>query len=478
MEEAYEVEDDFDLEEEFEEPATRPADAGGSMPNNLQAEQALLGGLIFEPEQFDFIEGKVLPEDFFAPTHGMVFAAMQNLRERQQPIDPILLQTELENRGHLNAVGGVSGLNALTDAATSGANVEHYAAIIIDLAARRRYIQACHTGIAAASAPDAKAVDVLGEAEKSIQSIVTRNFSGKVQTIHEVLNETWSIIDAFLREPSRLNGVMTTYTELDEKLTGLHDDELIIIAGRPSMGKTTFGLNIARNVAVNYKQPVAIFTLEMSSTNIASNLLSAQAKVDSIKLRSHHFSAEDMEHLSAATEVLQDAPIYIDETPAISLPELRGKARHLKLRNNIKLIVIDYLQLMTASAVAKNRSREQEVSEVSRGLKALAKELHIPVIALSQLSRKSEARGESKRPMLSDLRESGAIEQDADVVLMLHREDYYNKDKPDYTPTGEAEVIIAKNRNGPTGAVPLIFIGNQLRFENKALQAGYVPSSR
>ncbi|MCD8140209.1 MAG: replicative DNA helicase [Planctomycetaceae bacterium] len=446
---------------------------GGPTPHNLQAEQALLGGLLLQPNQFDFIEGKVNPEDFFAPTHGMVFAAMQALRARQQPIDPILLQTELMARGHLDTVGGVVGLAALTDAATTGANVEYYADIIQDLSARRRLIQTCTDTIIAASQPDATSTDLLGEAETSIRNIVTRNFGSKVFTMREVMQTTWDNIDAFMANSELVNGVTTSYTELDQMLTGLHDDELIIIAGRPAMGKSTFALNIARNVGVKSRQAVVVFTLEMSATNIVSNMLAAQAHVDGIKMRNHNFSREDMDRLNTATEQLNDAPIFIDETPAISLAELRGKARHLKLRNDIRLVVIDYLQLMTASAVARNRSREQEVSEVSRGLKALAKELHIPIIALSQLSRKPENRTDP-RPMLSDLRESGAIEQDADVVLMLHRPDYYNKEGD--VPTGEAEVIIAKQRNGPTGAVKLAFINHQLRFENLALRADYNPS--
>ena len=444
---------------------------GGSSPHNLTAEQALLGGLLLEPDQFDFIEGKVREEDFFAPTHGMIFAAMQALRKRQQPIDPILLQSELKAEGRLDTVGGVMGLSSLTDAATSGANVEHYADIIQDLAALRRLIQVSMDSIAAASAPDAKATDLLGEAENNVRSIVTRNFNGKVFSMREVLQKTWDNIELFMANKESLNGISTGFTELDNRLTGLHDDELIIVAGRPAMGKSTLALNILRNVIGKGQHAAVLFTLEMSAENIVRNMLAAQARVEGQKLRTFNFTNEDREKLDIATEQLNDAPLFIDETPAISLSELRGKARHLKLRHDIRLIIIDYLQLMTASSVARNRSREQEVSEVSRGLKALAKELHVPVIALSQLSRKPEGRQDT-RPILSDLRESGAIEQDADVVLMLHRPDYY---KPEDHP-GEAEVIVAKQRNGPTGVVNLAFIGNQLRFENLALNAGYDPS--
>jgi replicative DNA helicase len=321
-------------------------------------------------------------------------------------------------------------------------------------------------------------MDLLGVAESNVRDIVTRNFHGHVLPIKEVLKKTWDIIDMMMSQKGGgSNGLLTHFTHLDQMLTGLHEDELIIVAGRPAMGKTTFALNMLRNVVTKGNFPAVLFTLEMSAENIARNMLCAQGRIDAQKLRNHSFNRDEMKTLSIASGELQDAPFFIDETPAISLSELRGKARHLKIRHDIRLIVIDYLQLMTASSVARNRSREQEVSEISRGLKALAKELHIPVVALSQLSRKPEGRT-NPVPILSDLRESGAIEQDADVVLMLHRPEYYAaKDASDADrKAGEAEVIIAKQRNGPTGVANMAFIGNQLRFENLAVNAGYDPS--
>ena len=451
---------------------------GGANPHNLDAEQALLGGILVDPDQFDFIEGKITEEDFFAPSHGMVFAAMQSLRKKQQPIDPVLLRNELKNESRLDAVGGVSGLSALLDAATSGANVEHYATIIQDLAALRRLIKTSMESIKAATAPNANAQDLLGEAEQNVRSIVTKNFHGNALPMNEVLKKTWDNLEKLWTNKNMTSGLATGFTELDQMLTGFHEDELIIVAGRPAMGKTTFALNVIRNVVTKSRRAAVLFTLEMSAENIARNILSAQARVEGQKLRHHSLSRDDMEALSRASEQLNDAPLWIDETPAISLSELRGKARHLKLRHDIALIIIDYLQLMTASSIARNRSREQEVSEISRGLKALAKELHIPVVALSQLSRKPEGRT-NPVPILSDLRESGAIEQDADVVLMLHRPEYYaSKDTPDSDrKAGEAEVIIAKQRNGPTGTAHLAFIGNQLRFENLAVHADYDPTA-
>ncbi|MDR0361226.1 MAG: replicative DNA helicase [Planctomycetota bacterium] len=441
------------------------------LPYNLDAEQALLGGLILDPDQFDFIEGAINEEDFFSPAHGVVFAAMLALRKRQQPIDPVLLRNELKSAGRLDEIGGVTGLAVLTDAATSGAHVEHYAAIVQELSSLRRLIRVCSDSIRAASRPGASAIDILGEAETNIQAVTTRNFHGKILPMDEILKKTWDNMDKYLAGGEVISGLATGFAHLDELLTGLHEDELIIIAGRPAMGKSTFALNILRNVAAKTARPCVLFTLEMSAENIVRNMLAAQAKVEGQRMRNLRLSREEMEKLGAASGELNEAPIWIDETPAISLPELRGKARHLKVRHGIELIVIDYLQLMTASNLARGRSREQEVSEISRSLKALAKELHIPVIALSQLSRKPEGRQDS-RPILSDLRESGAIEQDADVVLMLHRPDYYNReDHP-----GEAEVIIAKQRNGPTGTVNLTFINQHLRFENLAVNASYEPS--
>lgn len=444
---------------------------GSRLPYNLEAEQALLGGILIAPEQFDVIEGRLEENDFFAPSHGKVFAAMRSLRRQQQPIDPVLLRNELKARNDLDGIGGVVGLAALTDSVVSGAHVEHYAKIVQDCASLRRLMKVCSDAIAAASSSEAVALDVISEAEKGIQDAATRNFHGNVLTAEAAIKNVWAKIQSSLADNRLISGLSTGFIELDQKLTGMHGGELIIIAGRPAMGKSTFALNVLRNVGVAEGLSSIVFTLEMSSENIIRNILAAQAKVEGQKLRTNHFSREDMERLGEASAKLMDAAFMVDDTPAISLAELRGKARQLSHKHDLKLVVIDYLQLMTASAQASKRSREQEVSEISRGLKALAKELDIPVIALSQLSRKPDNRQDS-RPVLSDLRESGAIEQDADVVLMLHRPEYY---KPDDRP-GEAEVIIAKQRNGPTGSVPLAFISNQLRFENLAPNAGFSPT--
>ncbi|MCL2001423.1 MAG: replicative DNA helicase [Planctomycetes bacterium] len=462
--------------EEPGDPETESAahkESGGGNPYNLEAEQAVLGGLLIDPEQFDLIEGRIAAEDFFAPTLRMVFAAMLSLRKQLKPIDPVLLRNELQSQGLLDAVGGSLGLARLTDYATSGANVEHYADIVREQADKRLFIKTLTKSFSTASSPYSRVVDLMGEFESDLRQIVTRSFHDRVYPIAEVLNKVWDNIETPLHGRQSDN-LLTGFTHLDEMLSGLHKDELIVVAGRPSMGKSTFALNIFRNVAAKAQQPAVFFTLEMSAENILKHLLAAHARVDGQKIRKGNFSDEEFERLSRASGELRDAKMWIDEKPAISLPELRGKARHLKLKHEIQLIVIDYLQLMTASDfVTKNRTREQEVSEISRGLKALAKELHLPIIALSQLSRRPELRSSEGKPILSDLRESGAIEQDADVVLMLHRHDYYKPDEK----TGEAEVIIAKQRNGPTGSVDLAFIKNQLRFENLAINANYTDAT-
>jgi replicative DNA helicase len=446
---------------------------GGANPHNLEAEQAVLGGLLLEPEQYDLIEGRLFREDFFVAAHGTVFAAMQALKKKGRGIDPVLLRNELRDGGGLEAVGGAEGLVSLTDAAISGANVEHYAEIVRELSLRRRLIQTLNQSLAAAAAPGSGVTELLNDAENGIRAISAGDLQGHTFTFKEALNRTWDNIEAFKSDKVLPDVVYTGFTELDHKLTGFHNDELIIAAGRPSMGKSTFALNVARNVAVKSGLPVAVFTLEMTAENIARNILIAHARADGQKVRDFSLGNQEIRGLADATAEILEAGIWIDETPAISIAELRGKTRRLKLRHDVRLIVVDYLQLMSASSQSRNRSREQEVSEVSRSLKALAKELHVPVLAISQLSRQPEGRND-KRPILSDLRESGGIEQDADVVLMLHRPEYYNpEDRP-----GEAEVIVAKQRNGPTGSVFLAFIGGQLRFENLAHRGDYDPAGR
>ncbi len=432
------------------------------LPHNLEAEQGVLGGLLLAPERFDAIEGRLAEDDFFSRAHGAVFGAMVELRRRGQPIDTLMLKEELEKKGRLELAGGAAGLAALINAVPSGAHVEHYAEIVQGKATLRRLIEKATNMITLAIGQEEPVAEILDAAERAIFDVTMQGFSREPESMAQVLKKAWEHIEQSKGDGSLITGLATDYYELDEKLTGFHADELIIVAGRPSIGKSTLALNLVRRIAVDHGHPAVIFSLEMSGENVARNMLSAQAGVDAQKLRTGTFNdEEETTRLVRAADMLSQAPIFIDDTPAVSLAELRGKTRRLKLRHDIKLCVVDYLQLMMPSGKSHGRSREQEISEISRGLKALAKELRITVIALSQLNRRPEDRKDN-RPILSDLRESGAIEQDADVVLLLHRTDYY---KPEENP-GEAEIIIAKQRNGPTGTVNLAFLGHQFRFEN------------
>ena len=435
--------------------------SGARLPQNIEAEQALLGGLLLAPEQYDVIDGRVDVEDFFVPAHGVVFAAMAELRRRAQPLDPLLLRDELARQDALDRIGGAAGLAALAGAAASGAHTEHYARVVREKAMLRRLIAAATDILRKAVDSHEPAPAVMDYAEHLVFQVASRGVSGEALPLEHVLQTMWSHLRPMDGRPIRADGVRTGYVQLDDMLTGLHPDELVILAARPSVGKTTFGLNLLRHVVLQEKAGAAFFSIEMSAENIARHLLVAAAQVPAQKLRHLNFSESEMRDLQRHSERLNKARLWIDETPAISLAELRGKARRLKARHDIKLVIVDYLQLMTASALAAKRGREQEVSEISRGLKALAKELHVPVVALAQLSRKAEGRQDG-RPLLSDLRESGAIEQDADVVMMLHRDPAADMKAP----TVPMELIVAKQRNGPTGVVELTFRRDVLRFEN------------
>lgn len=436
------------------------------LPHNLEAEQSVLGGLLLAPDRFDVIEGRVDADDFFSRAYATIFEAMQALQKRGQPLDILVLKDELANEGKLDFVGGAAALLTLSERVPTGAHVEHYAQIVRDRAIQRRLIQAATQIVRQASGQEGMtSTDLLDEAERAIFEVAERGVSAEPASMREVIKETWEKIEKFSAGHGTVTGLPTGYYELDKMLTGLHEDELIIIAARPSMGKSTFALNLARHIGIEEGCPIVVYSLEMSDTNIAQNILCAHAHVDAQRLRTGHMGEQEWGHLARSSDALSNAPIFVDDTPSISIAELRGKTRRLKARHGLGLCIIDYLQLVTASSKASQRSREQEISEISRGLKALAKELSIPVIALSQLNRKATDRADN-RPILSDLRESGAIEQDADVVMLLHRPDYYD---PEDAP-GQAEVIIAKQRNGPTGTVQLAFIRNQLRFENLSLR--------
>lgn len=447
-----EIEDDISLE-------------GRSLPHNLEAEQGVIGGLLLAPDKFDVIEGRVDREDFFNRSYGTIFAAIMELNRKGKPLDILILRDELSGRGELELAGGAAGLAALTDSVPTGANVEYYAGIVREKSQQRKLIKAGTEIVSMASSGGLSSNELVDEAERAIFEVAERGAGGEAAAMSQIVKSAWARIEAYANSKETVHGVTTNYFELDQMLTGLHGGEMIIAAGRPSMGKSTFALNVGRRVAVDNGQPVAIFSLEMTAENMGLNILSAHSRIDAQKMRKGEMNNDEFMHIGRSISTLAQAPIFIDDSSTLTISEFRGKSRRLKKRHDIQLIIIDYLQLITGSNKAAARSREQEVSEISRGIKALAKELDIPIIALSQLSRKSEGRADA-RPIMSDLRESGAIEQDADVIMLLHRPDYYN---PEDLP-GQAEIIVAKQRNGPTGTVNLAFIKNQLRFEPLSLR--------
>lgn len=436
-------------------------DTARRLPQDLEAELTVLGCLLLGADNFAKIEGRLESVDFFNPNYAAIFAAMAALNNANKPIDILLLRDELSRREQLAQVGGARALSALTDAVPTGSNIEYYAEIIRGKALQRRLISAATNIVEQATQPGGlSAEDLIDAAENAIFQVAEKNIGSEPQSMHRAMEETFNRLSSYADKHIIPDSVMSGYYELDQYLTGMHGGELIIVAGRPSMGKSTFALNIARRVALDHQQSVLLFSLEMSTHNIASNILSAHARINAQKLRKAELSNEEWTQIGRSVGELGNTKIYIDDSSTLSIAEVRGKARRIKQRYGMNLLIVDYLQLMHGTGRNAQRSREQEVAEISRGLKALSKELNIPVIALSQLSRKTTDRSDS-RPVMSDLRESGAIEQDADVILLLHRPCYY--DETDHP--GEAEIIIAKQRNGPTGTVNLTFINHELRFE-------------
>jgi len=439
-------------------------------PHNLEAEQGIIGGILLDPDRFSEIEDRLIRADFFSPAFGEVYDAIATLRKKGLPLDIITLKEELVARDKLESVGGLAGLAALTDAVPSSAHVEMYATIVREKAQLRELISAASTIVRDASSTGVDAKQVIEQAEQTVYQISSRGGGGKIDRVGDLLDVLMERMRKEGGGAGGITGIPMDYPELDTMLSGLQPQDLIIVAGRPSMGKTTFALNVARRVALRAKKAVLIFSLEMSAINLTQNLVIAEGGLDAQRVRTGRLSKEELSgSFRRALEKLNNAPIFIDETPGISITEMRARTRRLKSRHNIELVLVDYLQLMSPPISAnRSRSRENEIAEISRGLKAMAKELNIPVIALSQLSRKAEERKDNV-PQLSDLRESGAIEQDADVVLLLHRPDYYtNGERP-----GEADVIVAKQRNGATGKVSLQFLGNQFRFEPQAGPSAY-----
>ena len=434
-------------------------------PQNIEAEQSVLGAVLLDNAVLARVIEILRPEDFYRGSHRRLFAAMLDMSELDQAIDLITLRERLEQKNQLEEIGGAVYLASLVDQVPSAANIAYHAKIVREKAMMRGLISAS-TEIAAMSYEGSRDIEgVLDEAERRIFALSERSLRAGFEPMKKVIKESFKILEQLFEKKTQITGVASGFTDLDQLTCGFQPSDLVIIAGRPSMGKTAFVLNIAEHVGIEAKVPVAIFSLEMSREQLAMRMLSSVSGVDGNRLRRGFISREDWPLLSRAAGKLSDAPIFIDDSAACTVLEIRAKARRLKAENGgLALVIVDYLQLIRGRDRTENR--QQEISEISRSLKRLAKELKVPVIALSQLSRAVESRGGDKRPQLSDLRESGAIEQDADVVAFIFREDMYRDDADSHTSV--AEVIVRKQRNGPTDTVKLAFRKECTRFANLA----------
>ena len=441
-----------------------------TLPANVEAERSILGAILLDNLAYNEAAEHLKAEDFSLDSHRRLYARMIDLAESSRPIDMITLVEELDRHKELEAIGDVGYISGLVDGVPDRPSIEHYIKIVRDKALLRGLMHAANAAIARAAEQSDPAEEILNDAEASIFQLSEKRIGRGFMGVQDIVKESFGSVDALLQRGQRITGLETHYADLDEKTSGLQKSDLIIIAGRPSMGKTAFALNIAENAAIEDQKVVGVFSLEMSREALLLRLLCSRAKVDSHKMRTGSLWRDDMAKVVHAMEELAHAPIFIDDTPGIALSEMRAKARRLKqAHGKIDLIIVDYLQLMSGGG-KRFENRTQEVSAISRGLKGLAKELAVPVIALSQLSRAPESRGGDHRPQLADLRESGSIEQDADVVAFIFREEVYKQDDPELQ--GRAELIIAKQRNGPTGRVNLAFLKNSTRFESLAEGGG------
>jgi replicative DNA helicase len=437
-------------------------------PASLQAEQTILGAMMVEPLAIVDATMLLKTDDFALDSHRKIYEVMLHLSEVGYAVDLITVSEDLKRRKELDSVGGMPYLYSLSEGLPRKLSIESYVRIVRDKSLMRQLMSVCDMGMMEAADQSLEALDVLNQVEGRLMEISEHAITGGFSGISDIVRDSFGSIDKLFEQGREVTGLRTHYTDLDAKTSGLQDSELIIIAARPSMGKTAFAINIAQNAAVKDGKVVAVFSLEMSKESLLRRMLAGEAMVNARNLQQGFLSSADKGKLHTALERLIESKLYVDDTPGITLAEMRAKARRLKQQEgHLDLIVIDYLQLMTGSAGGSQKkfeNRTQEVSSISRGLKALAKEMKVPVVALSQLSRGSEQRTGDKKPLLSDLRESGSIEQDADVVCFIHREEYYNREDEDLK--GKAEIIIAKQRNGPTGTVNLAYISDYTRFEN------------
>ena len=428
-------------------------------PHDIEAEQAVLGSMLLDKDAV--IEGlEVLKEeDFYREDNKAVFSAIASLYLKSEPVDLITVKKELTENGNFERIGGMEYLSSLPEKVPTTANVEKYIRIVEEQSLRRKLIQTSNELISLGYDDTEETERIIDLAEKRVMDLTQDSSAKGYSSIKDILVSTLDELEKLYNQKGKISGITTGFIGLDKMTSGLHNSDLLILAARPAMGKSALAVNIATNVAKS-GVPVVIFNLEMSKEQVVNRILASEALIDNNKIRNGQLDDGDWMKIASTSGILSDTPIYIDDTPGISIMEIRTKCRKLKMEKDIGLVVIDYLQLVAASG-KKNASREQEISEISRSLKILAKELNVPVIALSQLSRSAEKRQEEKRPMLSDLRESGAIEQDADIVMFIYRDDYYNKESES---KNIAEIIFAKHRGGSTGTVKLKWLGNYTKF--------------
>ena len=438
-----------------------PASGGRTPPQDLGAERSVLGAMMLDVNAVSEAVGSLAADHFYRPAHSKIFEAVVELSEKNEPIDEITLQAKLKENGELEAAGGISYLAALTDSVPSAANILHYAKIVRERALLRKLIAAASSITAKGYEGTSDIEQLLDDAEATILEINSDRDKKAFTPLKEIIKVAFTEIEKRYEQKSAVTGIPTGFSLFDKMTAGLQPSDLIIVAGRPSMGKTALALNMAQSAAVSADKNVAIFSLEMSKESLVQRMLCSQARIDASRMRGGFLKDSDWPKLAKAAGQLSQANIFIDDTGAISIMEMRSKCRRLAAEKGLDLIMIDYLQLMRGRA-GSDGSREREISEISRGLKALARELSCPVMALSQLNRSLESR-QDKRPMLSDLRESGAIEQDADVICFVYRDEYYN---PESEAKGQAELIIGKQRNGATGTVHLNWLNQFTLFTN------------
>jgi len=431
-------------------------------PHSLLAEESVLGAILIDNEAANVALETVRAEDFYRPAHAMIFKAIAHLVEKRAPIDVITLADTLKSFGALDEIGGFEYLARLSSSVPSASNVGYYTRIVQGLSLRRRVIHQASEIIDSAFSQEGEVEDFLDSVETKILGLSTAHRRSDIMPVGDIIQDSIRQIEKLLDRKELVTGTPTGFIDLDRMTAGMQPSDLVIVAARPSMGKTSFALGIGAHAALRANRAVAVFSLEMSKEQLVLRLLCSEAEVDNSKVRTGHLGPRDFPNLMTAAAEIAEAKIYIDDTPALTPTELRAKCRRLHRETPLSMIIVDYLQLMRSPAHAK--AREQEISYISRSLKALAKELHVPVIALSQLNRSVESRTD-KRPMMSDLRESGAIEQDADVIMFIYRDEVYNEDSTD---KGTAEIIISKQRNGPTGMVKLAFCNSYTRFDNLA----------